>query len=493
MNLTISDITDRKETEAALREAKEIAERRAAEINTVFDSMKDPVLVYDADGKLLQTNAALKKFYGLDPDGMGWDKQAEAFRKFSARHPDGRLMRQDERPVARALRGETVRNELLIVADETGRETVFAVTSSPIIVGGKIKGAVSLNHDITERKRAEEAILRAKEEWELTFDTVPDLMAILDTQHRIVRVNKSMADRLGVTPEQCIGLCCHEAVHGLSHPPEFCPHSLTCRDVKEHLAEVHEPRLGGDFMVSTTPLLDGHGKLIGTIHVARDITERKQAEDQPKRSLAEKEALLKEVHHRVKNNLQIIASMLNLQLPYVKDEKAIALFKESQNRVFSMALIHEKLYQSESLTKINLPDYIQKIMANIFLSYGISQRVIKPKINIEDVSLDINMVIPCALIINELVSNSLKYAFPNSSARAEIKGEVCVGLRRDVDNKFILTVSDNGVGLPDGFEIQNSESLGLQLVRVLAKQLNGSIQLGAKGGTEFMITFEPAR
>lgn len=139
-----------------------------------------------------------------------------------------------------------------------------------------------LQQEVEERKRAEGALIRAKEEWERTFDTVPDLIAILDTRHQIVRVNKAMADRLGLTPEQCIGLTCYRVVHGLSHPPEFCPHSRTCRDRSQHAADVHEPRLGGDFLVSTTPLCDESGQLIGTVHVARDITERKQAENEIK-------------------------------------------------------------------------------------------------------------------------------------------------------------------------------------------------------------------
>ncbi len=130
------------------------------------------------------------------------------------------------------------------------------------------------------KSRADEAILRAKEEWERTFNTVPDLMAILDVQHRIVRVNQAMADRFGAAPEQCIGLACYEAVHGLSHPPEFCPHAQTCLDGQQHVTEIHEPRLGGDFLVSTTPLFDPQRTLIGTVHVARNITERKQMEQE---------------------------------------------------------------------------------------------------------------------------------------------------------------------------------------------------------------------
>ncbi len=224
---------------------------------------------------------------------------------------------------------------------------------------------------------------------------------------------------------------------------------------------------------------------------SRLVQEMKKADDQVKRSLREKEALLKEIHHRVKNNLQIIHSMLNLQLPFIKDDQAAELFKESQNRVHSMALIHEKLYQSESLAKVDLAEYVQSLTANLFLSYGVTERAVRPEIFVENLIFDIDTVIPCGLIINELVSNSLKHAFPEAWRRASGgAGEIRIALRHDTGNKFILTVSDNGVGLPEGFEIQNCESLGLKLVSVLVKQLKGTIHIGKGPGTEFTIEFE---
>jgi PAS domain S-box-containing protein len=139
--------------------------------------------------------------------------------------------------------------------------------------------------DITERKKAGEEIVRAKEEWERTFDTVPDLIAILDCNHTVLRVNKAMADRLGLPPEKCIGVKCYDAVHGTAESPAFCPHALTCLDSCEHVAEVHEPRLGGDFIVSTTPIFDEQGRLTGAVHVARDITERKKTEEEIRRQM----------------------------------------------------------------------------------------------------------------------------------------------------------------------------------------------------------------
>jgi two-component sensor histidine kinase len=223
----------------------------------------------------------------------------------------------------------------------------------------------------------------------------------------------------------------------------------------------------------------------------QEMEERGKAEDAVKKSLREKEVLLREIHHRVKNNLQIIQSMLKLQLPQIKDEKAIALFKESQNRVYSMALIHEKLYQSESLSRIDFPEYIKSLTAYLFTSYGAAGRSIRPNILVKDISLDVDTTIPCALIINELVSNSLKHAFP-ASRHTEGPGEISIDLHHDAGERFLLTVSDNGVGLPEGFEMDNRDSLGLKLVGVLVKQLGGSIRLGRSGtggGAEFIISF----
>lgn len=221
---------------------------------------------------------------------------------------------------------------------------------------------------------------------------------------------------------------------------------------------------------------------------SRLVEKMKRAEDQIKKSLGEKEVLLKEIHHRVKNNLQIIHSMLNLQLPYIQNQHAIGLFKESQNRIYSMALIHEKLYQSESLAKIDIVHYIQSLAANLLLSFGMTENSIELLIEAESISFGIDTLIPCALIINELVSNSLKHDFPGSQRNR--KGRIVISLHRISDNEFVLTVGDNGVGLPEGFRIEDSKSLGLELVRVLVKQLRGAINLKATGGTEFVISFQ---
>jgi len=219
--------------------------------------------------------------------------------------------------------------------------------------------------------------------------------------------------------------------------------------------------------------------------MVEDITEHRRSEEQIKASLKEKEVLLKEIHHRVKNNLQVICSLLYLQSMKVGDKKALQMFSESQDRVRSMALIHEKLYQSKDMANIDFAEYVQSLTSYLFYSYGVKEGTISKKLNVDHVLLDIDKAIPCGLIINELVSNSLKYAFPNGN-----KGEINIQLYSDNDNHVVMNIDDNGVGLPKGLDFQKTtKTLGLQLVKLLTRQLKGSIKLNQEAGTRYEIVF----
>lgn len=216
-----------------------------------------------------------------------------------------------------------------------------------------------------------------------------------------------------------------------------------------------------------------------------EITSRKRAENQIKVSLQEKEVLLKEIHHRVKNNLQIISSLLNIQSEYIQEKEVLEMFKVSQNRIGSMALIHEKLYQSKDLARIEFAEYIQDLVANLFFLYEIDSSVVALKLNIDNVFLSIDAAIPCGLIINELVVNSLKHAFPTGNS-----GEISIGFHSDNEKKITLLVSDNGIGLAPDFDLKSTASLGLQLVDDLINQLSGTVELNRNHGTEFKIKFQ---
>ncbi|MBN1347920.1 response regulator [candidate division KSB1 bacterium] len=224
------------------------------------------------------------------------------------------------------------------------------------------------------------------------------------------------------------------------------------------------------------------------VSVYEDITERKRTKEQIQASLKEKVVIMKEIHHRVKNNLQTISSLLNLQCQQIKDIKIRELFKESQNRIKSMALIHEKLYQSDNLASIDIVGYIKSLVRGIYSSYKINPDKIRLRINIDPVSLSIEQAIPCGLIINELVSNAFKYAFPESFCG---KQTIEISLKSQNAETFILKVSDNGVGLPENIDLNKTKSLVLHLVKIIAEdQLEGSVKLSRRAGTQFQIKFK---
>jgi two-component sensor histidine kinase len=218
----------------------------------------------------------------------------------------------------------------------------------------------------------------------------------------------------------------------------------------------------------------------------QEIAHRMRAEEGLKESLQEKEALLKEIHHRVKNNLQVICSLLNLQLGRIEDSDALRMLRESQDRVRSMALIHEKLYRSQDLARVDFGSYLRDLTNHLMNSYRTESARVGLKITADAVPLSIDKAVPCGLITNELISNALKHAFPNGR-----DGEIRVRLRSERDQRLTLSVADNGVGLPSDLDLDAAETLGIQLIRVLTSQLDGTARLDSshENGTEVSITF----
>jgi len=213
-----------------------------------------------------------------------------------------------------------------------------------------------------------------------------------------------------------------------------------------------------------------------------EIIEREHAEEQVRASLREKEILLKEIHHRVKNNLQIISTLLDLQSEHIEDERSLRYFRDSQDRIRSMALVHEKLYQTRDFISINFGEYLANLARYLFNSYITDPDRISLKLDVAPATLEIDQAIPCGLIVSELVSNSMKYAFPDGRG-----GEIAVRLRVEGDSDIELMVRDDGVGLPPGLDFRNTDSLGLQLVTMLVSQIRGEIEPGNEGGTSFTI------
>ena len=219
--------------------------------------------------------------------------------------------------------------------------------------------------------------------------------------------------------------------------------------------------------------------------LTQEMGRRRQAEERIRASLSEKEVLLKEIHHRVKNNLQIISSLLNLQLGDIDEPRILEMFRESQDRVQTMALIHEKLYRSEDLARVDFAEYIHGLANYLIRSYRAQAGIVNLKIDVVDVFLSLDVAIPCGLIVNELVSNALKYAFEKRG-----KGEIRIALHSGAGDRLTLIVGDNGIGLPQNLDFRKTDSLGLQLVTTLVDQLDGTIRLNHGEGTEFQIIFK---
>jgi PAS domain S-box-containing protein len=258
------------------------------------------------------------------------------------------------------------------------------------------------------------------------------------------------------------------------------------RQYGEFTYEVHNVKKDGNpFWCRGTSSIFSHHEY-GKVFVAiqQDITQQKQADDKIRASLQEKEVLLQEIHHRVKNNLGIVSGLLQMQCRRTQDAQATAILRDSQNRIASIALVHEKLYRSEELADIDFAQYIPDLTTHLFDSYNISSNRVRLNIQVENASLNIEKAIPCGLIINELVSNALKYAFPDKQV-----GEIQVKFYQESGVNLILIIRDNGVGLSAEFDRTKTKTLGLTLVQGLVKQLRGNLDINSQQGTEFKITF----
>jgi len=359
---------------------------------------------------------------------------------------------------------------------------------------------------------------------DLIVDTMADSLLVIDKDRKIVIANKSTSDMLGYSKEELINTPLEQVLHLDDFESHIFP-----RIIDEGKVENVETKFftkeskSIPIYASASTIYDNNNDFQGAVMVGRDVTEtkklindleetknkledmvqertidltnankdleteikeRRKIEKQIKKSLKEKEVLLKEIHHRVKNNLQIISSLLNLQTGHAKNKKIPEFLKESQNRIKSMSLIHEQLYQSKDLAKIDFEEYIRNLTLNLFHSYGTTPEQISINTNAKNIYLDIDKAISYGLIINELVSNSLKHAFPRGK-----KGEITIDFSTDKNNKYTLVVSDNGIGFPKDLDSKNTDTLGLKLVNILTQQLQGSIKLDRSQGTKFKITF----
>jgi PAS domain S-box-containing protein len=364
------------------------------------------------------------------------------------------------------------------------RREILVNVQSLELSGQKVLQVIA--QDITGRKQAEAKLQASEERLKAQYDGIPiptytyqrqgDDFVLIDYNYAVeVMTQGGIVKFLGTTLSETI-----------KHRPDLQANVWQCFNEKTtHRKEIsYQFQSTGEsrYLMASYVFVPPDLVMVHT----EDITERKQAEEQLKRSLQEKEVLLYEIHHRVKNNLQIVSSLLYLQTKKFQNDRSIEMFKESERRIKSMALVHELLYQSKQLRQIDFGVYIRNLVNYLFQSYGITS-TITLQIEAQAILLGIEQAIPCGLIINELVSNALKHAFPLKKSPGPA-GTIYINLYQDAEQRLILMVRDNGVGFPPDFNLQNINSLGLQLVKNLVNQLDGDLAFTGNGGVECKIT-----
>jgi two-component system, sensor histidine kinase PdtaS len=321
------------------------------------------------------------------------------------------------------------------------------------------------------------------------LDLAADGIISVDDEERILLVNQSAERIFGYTPRELVGQPLDlllpsrpVALHRKRMEAAVMPGGLELpRNERCEIPARHKN--GREFTVETSISTVGiNGGRMFTV-VMRDVTQRLADEQRVQRSLREQGALLKEIHHRVKNNLQVVSSLLGLQSRSADDEHIRKMLKDSQDRIHSMALLHEVLYQSNTFSRVNLPDYIWQIASHLFSTYGIGGDRIRLLTNLEAIDLNLEAAVPCGLIINELISNALKYAFPDGR-----QGEVRIELAARPGGMARLVVADNGVGLHH-VDWATARSLGMRLVRTLAEQIGAEVEVKSAAGTEIQLIF----
>ena len=441
------------------------------EVNTSVLTLLDPYT-----GKIINVNPAAAKFYGYSRE------------KLCSMNINEINMLSYEKIQEAMISGITKGSNFIFPHKlANGKIRTVEVFNSSIELKGR-PILFNIIHDITPRIEMEKSLRKSEEKYRTLFEEDPNYTMLLGTDGTILDVNQSSIKLIGIPKKDLIGKKYSILKKGKQNDSELQVDRINSLLHGESVEPFEFRFITNDeninwISVHLKPVMD-NGTIIYIIAIGIDITEHKTAEKAIKSSLNDKNILLKEIHHRVKNNMQIISSLLNLQTEYVDDEQAINVLKESQNRVRSMAIIHEKLYKSKDLTHINFADYIKSLVSNLFYSYNIRQTRIKSTFRIEDISLNIETAIPCGLIISELISNSLKYAFPN-----DMNGEIIVSLKAK-DDTYQLCISDNGIGLPEDINFNNIKTLGMSLVNSLTEQIDGKVTIYRNHGTQYEINFK---
>jgi two-component system, sensor histidine kinase PdtaS len=496
------EIEERKRAEEQVRQLNAELERRVRERTIKLES---------ANAHLAELSATLDKaqiiIQGLDGAILFWNSGAEALYGWTREEALGRKSHELlETELPRPF--EEIQAELLAHGSWTGEFRQRCRDGSILWVAsywalhrdarGRPISVVKANNDITALKRTDEALRASEATARSLFENASQGILTTDRHGRIVDANAMAEDLFGYTRAELVG----------SSVDMLLPESLRGRHVNQRAAFARQPYVrpmgqgreligrrkdGSEFPAEISLSYVAEPRTGGlALAFISDITARKHAEEERESliarlesALSEKTVLLKEVHHRVKNNLAVIGGLLEMQADSLEDERAIIALGESQRRVMSMALIHEYLYATEHLDRVNFGRYVEQLSNQLCATYAIESDLVNVIIDAEEIDLPVHRAIPCGLILNELLSNALKYGFPDGRS-----GQIEVTFARVNATELRLSCSDNGIGIPAGFDWQNPKSLGLRIVAILAKQIDGKLTLDrTRSGTRFDLLF----
>ena len=484
---TNTDVDELKRAETALRKSEE-------RFRGVFEFAATGIALIDKAGRFLQCNPAYCNILGYTEEQLRHSTLA------SLMHFEASQV--GVTAVQRMLEKKASHFEMEHRYATKGGKIIWLQEYVSLLRGesGDAESFLALVTDVTERRLSEEALMEAsyaalgesEERFRSAFDNAPIGMSLVGTNGRWLRVNRALCDMLGYSESQLLAT---DFQH-ITHPEDLdrdleLVRQVLAGDIRSYQMEKRYFHQDGDIvhvLLSASLVRDEAGAPSYFISQVLNITERKKAERFLKDSLDEKETLLKEVHHRVKNNLQVISSLLQLQSSSLAEPRLLRLFREAQDRVRAMALVHECLYRSGNMAAVNFGDHVKELAGNLLRSYNVGGAPVKLETEADPARLDIDVAVPLSLIVNELVTNALKHAF------AEGRGGTLRVRFRALDNRMLsLSIADDGPGLAEGYDLEKSAAIGLKVVRILVNQIRGRMEAVSSPGATFTITFPRSR